>query len=415
MKTSNSRLYRRVRRVGKADGSFFKSESKRESSFFGEASSSFFQPAPTIQRKCENCEEKDKKVQRAPEKKEEEQKVMRAEDAKEEEKVQRAPEKKEEDKKAMRMSEDDKPQKEPDHGEDEEKKLQKKEAGTSAAPSKSTSNYISSLNGKGKALPAEANQFFSARMGYDFSQVRIHTDKSAAESAKDMNAKAYAVGHHIVFNEGQYDAQSGTGKKLLAHELAHVVQQSDESQVQRMEDTETAELSPATQQVSSQGKGTDTQNKEAFGCANVSVQGRTTANYDHGTFTSSGTAAASTGCQGCEGPECIDASGTITSNFTAHPVVTLPSVPGGLTECETNAVRTFINTTLRQHEQQHVTAFRTYNGRVRTPYSFKGCRADLDAFILNLHNGVDTQRINAANALSDALDPFNPTIPCNCP
>lgn len=248
--------YRRIRRRNPShETAAAKRESKQDQFFAGLASPySFFPPAPSIQRKCENCEKEDKKVQREPDKKEEEQKVMRAEDAKEEEKVQRAPEKKEEEKKVMRAEDkkeeeqiqrapekkeeervmkaaaDDAPQKEPNN-EEEEKKIQKKEAGASVAPSKSVSTYIGSLNGKGNALPSEANHFFSARMGYDFSQVRIHTDKSAAESAKDINAKAYAVGQHIVFNEGQYDTQSGTGKKLLAHELAHVVQQNGSSAI----------------------------------------------------------------------------------------------------------------------------------------------------------------------------------------
>jgi hypothetical protein len=69
------------------------------------------------------------------------------------------------------------------------------------------------------------NQFFSSRIGYDFSQVRLHTDKEAAESAKSVNAKAYTIGHNIVFNEGQYNTESQDGKRLLAHELTHVVQQ----------------------------------------------------------------------------------------------------------------------------------------------------------------------------------------------
>jgi hypothetical protein len=247
--------YRRIRRRNPShETAAAKRESKQDQFFTGLASpSSFFPPAPSIHRKCENCEKEDKKVQREPDKKEEDQKVMRAEEAKEEEKVQRAAEKKEEEKnvmraedkkeqeqiqrapekkeKIMKAAEDDTPQKEPDHGEDEEKKLQKKEAGASVAPAKSVSMYIGSLNGKGNALPSETNHFFSARMGYDFSQVRIHTDKSAAESAKDVRAKAYAIGHHIVFNEGQYDTQSGTGKKLLAHELAHVVQQNGSSAI----------------------------------------------------------------------------------------------------------------------------------------------------------------------------------------
>lgn len=219
--------YRRIRRRSPShETAAAKRESKQDQFFAGLASpSSFFPPGPSIQRKCENCEKEDKKVQREPDKKEEEQQVMRVEeDTKDEEKVQREPEIKEEEK-VMRAT-DDKPQVEPNQGEDEKKKLQKKEAGASALPSQSTSQYIGSLNGRGKSLPLQANRFFSARMGYDFSQVRIHTDKSAADSAKDINAKAFAVGHHIVFNEGQYDTESGPGKRLLAHELAHVVQQN---------------------------------------------------------------------------------------------------------------------------------------------------------------------------------------------
>ena len=62
-------------------------------------------------------------------------------------------------------------------------------------------------------------------MGYDFSNVKVHTDKEAVESAKAVNAKAYAVGNNVVFNEGQYNDESSEGKKLMAHELTHVLQQ----------------------------------------------------------------------------------------------------------------------------------------------------------------------------------------------
>jgi hypothetical protein len=62
------------------------------------------------------------------------------------------------------------------------------------------------------------------RFGRDFSQVRVHTDARAAESAQAVNAFAYTVGQDIVFGAGQY--RSGTaGNQLLAHELTHVVQQ----------------------------------------------------------------------------------------------------------------------------------------------------------------------------------------------
>src|SRR5690606_8262112 len=57
--------------------------------------------------------------------------------------------------------------------------------------------------------------------------VRIHTDSRAVQSAKQINALAYTSGNHIVFNAGQYQPGSDSGKRLLAHELTHVVQQRD--------------------------------------------------------------------------------------------------------------------------------------------------------------------------------------------
>jgi len=65
----------------------------------------------------------------------------------------------------------------------------------------------------------------SGQFGYDFSQVRVHTDSKAAESARAVNALAYTVGRDIVFGAGQYSPQSAPGQRLLAHELSHVVQQ----------------------------------------------------------------------------------------------------------------------------------------------------------------------------------------------
>jgi hypothetical protein len=69
----------------------------------------------------------------------------------------------------------------------------------------------------------------------DFSRVRVHTDARAAESARSVNALAYTVGQDVVFGAGQYRPESADGRKLLAHELTHVVQQSQApgAQVQR--------------------------------------------------------------------------------------------------------------------------------------------------------------------------------------
>ncbi len=63
------------------------------------------------------------------------------------------------------------------------------------------------------------------RFGHDFSRVRIHADVQAAASAEAVNARAYTVGHNVVFRHGQYNPSAQTGSRLLAHELAHVVQQ----------------------------------------------------------------------------------------------------------------------------------------------------------------------------------------------
>ena len=62
------------------------------------------------------------------------------------------------------------------------------------------------------------------RFGYDFSNVRIHTDQRVAKSARSLNALAYTIENNIVFGEGQYNPKTVEGKKLLAHELTHIVQ-----------------------------------------------------------------------------------------------------------------------------------------------------------------------------------------------
>ena len=64
-----------------------------------------------------------------------------------------------------------------------------------------------------------------SRFGHDFSSVKVHTGGPAAASAQAVDARAYTVGHNIVFGQGQYRPGTDTGQKLLAHELTHVLQQ----------------------------------------------------------------------------------------------------------------------------------------------------------------------------------------------
>jgi len=82
------------------------------------------------------------------------------------------------------------------------------------------------LNSPGQPLDRETRAFMEPRFGHDFSGVRLHTDAKAAESTRAVNALAYTVGKDVVFGIGQYVPSTVNGRKLLAHELTHVVQQS---------------------------------------------------------------------------------------------------------------------------------------------------------------------------------------------
>ena len=92
---------------------------------------------------------------------------------------------------------------------------------------------VQPVRSKGQQLPVSTRRFFEPRFGYDFSQVRIHTDKRASQSAGAVNALAYTVGQDVVFGKGQFAPNTTTGQRLLAHELTHVIQQSG-PQLQRL-------------------------------------------------------------------------------------------------------------------------------------------------------------------------------------
>ncbi|CAN5484878.1 hypothetical protein BH09BAC6_BH09BAC6_01760 [soil metagenome] len=109
---------------------------------------------------------------------------------------------------------------------DEEKSIQRKENTNSRGQANdSMGSYVNSLGSSGQLMPESSRKFFEPRFGHDFSNVRLHTDSVAAKSAQSINALAYTTGNNIVFNSGQYSPESESGKKLMAHELTHVVQQ----------------------------------------------------------------------------------------------------------------------------------------------------------------------------------------------
>ncbi|MEO6834074.1 MAG: DUF4157 domain-containing protein [Chitinophagaceae bacterium] len=371
MKPSYARRYRRNRNSSRTEGSFFKKES--EPSFFdGPTASPFFAAAPSlgnIQRKCDKCEKEEKK---------------------------------------------------PDNKKEEDKKIQKKEA---SVPSGivTASSVVGALTGASQYLQPSVKYHFSSRMNHDFGDTKIHTGSKAANSAKALNAKAYTLGNHIVFADGQFNPQSYEGKKLLAHELAHVVQnQGSNMGIYRMADTantpakeeDAAKEAPV---MSFESGEMQLENMTAYGnCEGVNIQGRTDAHYRH-SYTSSGERTRGADCHGCAPANCISETGIIESVFSAAPHVTLPHVPRGLNDCERTTVQNAINTTLAAHEQQHVDAFNTYVGTESTPYTYNGCSNGKRAFIRARHNGIEAARRAASNALSAALDPFNFMIDCDCP
>jgi hypothetical protein len=81
------------------------------------------------------------------------------------------------------------------------------------------------LRSQGQPLERNTRGFMESRLGQDFSRVRVHSDAQAGESARAVGALAYTVGHDLVFAPQQFAPKTASGRLLLAHELAHTVQQ----------------------------------------------------------------------------------------------------------------------------------------------------------------------------------------------
>ncbi|MEB2773765.1 DUF4157 domain-containing protein [Algoriphagus sp. D3-2-R+10] len=150
---------------------------------------------PPVQAKCSNCEAEEK------------------ENLKEEE-IQRMPE----SKISLQAN----------VGEDEEESTLMAKHGATSQPTVSdeTASQLYSSKGSGDPLPKNTKSEMEKGFGVDFSNVRIHTNPGAETMSKNLGAQAFTHGSDIYFNSGKFDTQSHGGKKLLAHELTHVVQQN---------------------------------------------------------------------------------------------------------------------------------------------------------------------------------------------
>lgn len=112
------------------------------------------------------------------------------------------------------------------------------------------------LSSPGRSLDPALQQDMGQRFGHDFSSVRVHTGGAAEQSARDVSAHAYTVGHNIVFGAGVLTPGTHEGRRLLAHELTHVVQQSRREKGRIGQSDGNLGLSPNTMLLQRQGTGT---------------------------------------------------------------------------------------------------------------------------------------------------------------
>ena len=108
---------------------------------------------------------------------------------------------------------------------DDDAKLQRK-AAKSSVVSTAPPSVHDVLRSPGRPLDSTTRSFMEPRFGRDFGDVRIHDNAAASESTHAVGARAYTVGPNIAFRDGEYRPAAASGRRLLAHELAHVVQQS---------------------------------------------------------------------------------------------------------------------------------------------------------------------------------------------
>ena len=110
--------------------------------------------------------------------------------------------------------------------EDEDLTLQAKASDGPARPLGSAmERHVAPLQSGGQPLPDAQRAFFEPRFGVDFSSVRIHRDSRASQATRGIGARAYALGPNVVFGRGEYRPETEPGRRLIAHELVHVIQQ----------------------------------------------------------------------------------------------------------------------------------------------------------------------------------------------
>jgi hypothetical protein len=310
------------------------------------------------------------------------------------------------------------------------------EAASEPAGPEATAMVGGVLKTPGQPLTGSARRALEPRFGYDFSRVRVHDGSQAAESASAVNAAAYTVGNHIVFGKGRYAPGTNEGDRLLAHELTHTIQQTGGARLGRDRARgEAAEgrqlqrdLDPQSQ--TSPRAADDTGlvgmapiqvagEPHAFemegSCEGLRLHGTTDGNFDGGTGSvESQKVTRGTGCNCDQGVQCSHVTGTLVTNYSVSVTITMPPMPSGLNACQQAKVQAFLQNVLLPHEHDHETRLKTYNGQTRNRVDVTACgEEEATRKVQAIHDAEEPARRAAAQARSDAIDPFVRPIDCS--
>jgi hypothetical protein len=150
--------------------------------------------------------------------------------------------------------------------------------------------------------------------------------------------------------------------------------------------------------------------------SSVRLQGRTEAEFSSSYRTRNVRVRSEIDCDRCPDGKEIRVTGTLVATYRARTTVTLPSVSDypDLTPCQQQRVQDAIDNVLAPHEQEHVRAFRSYNGTTRRRFNLTICRSAFDATIRSMFEDEERDRQDAAREASDALDPFYFDVDLDC-
>ncbi|MCC6192602.1 MAG: DUF4157 domain-containing protein [Anaerolineales bacterium] len=337
---------------------------------------------------------------------------------------------------------------------------------TGAARRDDVARRIEAASAGGSPLAPGLAQEFGARLDSDLTNVRVHTGPEADALNQAVDAVAFTSGQNVFFSQGAYAPQSAQGRHLLAHELAHTVQQaagpvagkpapggvalSDPGDAfeQAAEAAATAAVGlagsgagappllpaaaigqpAAIQRQPEPALGTEhapelgeptpitlSDDDQGGGIITIDEQGVTNCAYNPPSLKTKDEKVTDVG------NGLVDISGTIVAAFKATITVNLPTVPDGLSACQRKRVQDAIDKKLKPHEDQHVAAFEKYNGVYEAPCEAKGVpRAKAIAKLVAAGKAVvdaeGARRKQEAQDASDALDkpPFIINVDLDC-